>query len=490
MKGALLCSLVFCSMAFGTFETAAETESIDLKALAKKARPAVFLLAVSDADGKEIANGTGFLVSSDGKLITNHHVIENAVSAVAKAENGGLFPVEGVLADDPKNDLVLLKLKGKDLPFLTLGNSDKVEVGTRIAVIGSPLGLEGTLSEGIVSGIRGEVGQDAWVQITAAISPGSSGSPVLGTGGEVLGVAAMVIRGGQSLNFAIPARFVKGVLQAGNNASPRSLFSSNAQVDEEEIRKDPVFKALLMTAIEDKSQMLRNAQALLSRYPDSAFAHSTVAMKYTLLRFHDEAMEEYKKALKLNPRDSQAWSGLAGCYAYQEKYEDAAASYRRAINLFPEDWSAWWGLSVVLSASKKYDEAVDSAQQATKLMPDLAAVWLALANACKGQQKYGDAEQAYLKAISLDPSDFDSWIELGAFYSGQGKHAEAEKVFEKAVKLDPASAAALDRLCVSLIRLERYDEALKIVAKLEPLNPDRAARLKWLILNPPPKPRR
>ena len=67
----------------------AETETIDLKALAKKARPAVMLLVVSDADGKEIATGTGFLVSSDGKLITNHHVIEGAASAVAKAENGG-----------------------------------------------------------------------------------------------------------------------------------------------------------------------------------------------------------------------------------------------------------------------------------------------------------------------------------------------------------------------------------------------------------------
>jgi S1-C subfamily serine protease len=67
-----------------------ETERIDLKALAKKARPAVMLLVVSDANGKDIATGTGFLVSSDGKLITNHHVIEGAASAVAKAENSGL----------------------------------------------------------------------------------------------------------------------------------------------------------------------------------------------------------------------------------------------------------------------------------------------------------------------------------------------------------------------------------------------------------------
>ena len=114
----------------------AETETIDLKALAKKARPSVLLLVVSDANGKEIATGTGFIVSSDGKLITNHHVIEGATSAIAKAENGDLFPVEGILVDDLKNDLVLLKLKSKDMPFLTLGDSENIEIGTRIAVIG------------------------------------------------------------------------------------------------------------------------------------------------------------------------------------------------------------------------------------------------------------------------------------------------------------------------------------------------------------------
>ena len=84
--------LVGIALLFAYQSTAvrAETETIDLKALAKKARPAVLLLVVSDATGKEIATGTGFLVSSDGKLITNHHVIENAASAVAKAENGGV----------------------------------------------------------------------------------------------------------------------------------------------------------------------------------------------------------------------------------------------------------------------------------------------------------------------------------------------------------------------------------------------------------------
>jgi len=153
-------------------EARAETESLDLKALARKARPAVVLLIIADAEGTLLATGTGFFVSGDGKLITNHHVIDGGSVFVAKTENGGVFAVDSVLADDPANDLALLQIKGKDFPFLALGESDAVEAGDRIAVIGSPLGLEGSLSEGIVSALRNSSEEGNLVQITAAISHG------------------------------------------------------------------------------------------------------------------------------------------------------------------------------------------------------------------------------------------------------------------------------------------------------------------------------
>jgi len=190
----------------------AETESIDLKALAKKARPAVMLLVVSDASGKEIATGTGFLISSDGKLITNHHVIEKGATALAKAENGGTFAVVGVLADDATQDVVLLRIEAKSILSLELGSSEGVEPGARIAVIGSPLGLEGSLSEGIVSAVRELPDKSRVLQITAAVSPGSSGSPVLNAKGEVIGVASAQVVEGQSLNFAVPVEVVKDLL--------------------------------------------------------------------------------------------------------------------------------------------------------------------------------------------------------------------------------------------------------------------------------------
>ena len=111
----------------------------------------------------------GFFVSPDGLLITNWHVVEEAASAAAKTKSGQILPIKGAIGLDRENDLAVLMVEGANLPFLTLGQSGVLKTGDRVAVIGSPMGLEGSLSEGIVSAKR------QWLQITAPISPGSSG---------------------------------------------------------------------------------------------------------------------------------------------------------------------------------------------------------------------------------------------------------------------------------------------------------------------------
>jgi hypothetical protein len=228
MRNYILLFTLFCSGLYSA--------ELQLTELAKQVRPAVFLVIVMDAKGNDIATGSGFLISADGKLITNHHVIERGASFIVKAQNGGAFKVEGILAKDSVNDLAMLKVQCNEMPFLKLGSSSNVEVGQKLAVVGSPLGLEGSLSEGIVSAIR-DMPPTRWIQMTAAISHGSSGSPVLNSNAEVIGVAAASIVNGQALNIAIPVDSVKKLLEAPQPAAVQVL---NAIVQQGKVLQEAV----------------------------------------------------------------------------------------------------------------------------------------------------------------------------------------------------------------------------------------------------------
>lgn len=185
----------------------------DIPSIAKAANGAIVTVVMANND-KPIARGTGFLVRADGAIMTNYHVIATGNVGVVKFSDGTILPVDGVLATDKFRDLAILKIHGKTFPTLTLGNSDQIQVGEEIVAIGNPLGLELTVSNGILSGIRSDEKEDGkLLQITAPISRGSSGGPLFNMFGEVVGINAMFLEGGESLNFAIPVNDAKNLLK-------------------------------------------------------------------------------------------------------------------------------------------------------------------------------------------------------------------------------------------------------------------------------------
>ena len=174
-----------------------------------KASPAVVRIVVKDKAGKQIGMGSGFIVSPEGHVLTNYHVIVKAWSAVVVMPDRMQLPVLGYSSVDPSNDLALLRVNGQGLAHLELAGGAMPKIGTKVCAIGHPRGLP-TLSEGIVSGLpKLRVGGKPvqYIQTTAAISRGSSGGPLLTGYGKVLvvGVTTGSVRGGQNLNMAIPA---------------------------------------------------------------------------------------------------------------------------------------------------------------------------------------------------------------------------------------------------------------------------------------------
>jgi len=184
-----------------------------------------------DSRGKIIKQGSGFLVSSDGSCVTNFHVIRDAYSSDVKLGDGRLYHVLAVHGYDTDRDVAVIQLGrntsrgvelAEGLPYLALAKTE-VQIGDRIATVGSPEGLSNTVADGLVSAIRGDENQRL-LQISAPISPGSSGGPVFNLEGQVVGISSFQLSEGQNLNFAIPIDEVSKILEKRVNLSLEQFY--------------------------------------------------------------------------------------------------------------------------------------------------------------------------------------------------------------------------------------------------------------------------
>ena len=171
--------------------------------------------------------GSGFVAAKNGKIVTNFHVIRNAAHAVVVTSDGAEHKDVEVIALDETRDLVVLRINAPGLKPLTLGDSSLSKPGEHVVAIGNPLGLGNTVSDGLLSGVR-QLQQLALLQISAPISPGSSGGPVFNDHGEVIGVSTLLLAGGQNLNFAIPINSVKTML-TGDKGKPLAAYVATPQ---------------------------------------------------------------------------------------------------------------------------------------------------------------------------------------------------------------------------------------------------------------------
>ncbi len=163
---------------------------------------------------KEKSLGSGFIISKDGYIVTNNHVIKDADQIKVILHDKTEYDAK-VIGTDPMTDLALIKIKGEALVPLKFGSSTQTKVGSWVVAIGSPFGLEQTVTAGIVSAkgrILGSGPYDDFIQTDASINPGNSGGPLLNLDGEVIGINTAIIRSGQGIGFAIPSDLATDVI--------------------------------------------------------------------------------------------------------------------------------------------------------------------------------------------------------------------------------------------------------------------------------------
>lgn len=344
-----------------------------LPALVKRVKPAVVAIATYDASGEALMTGSGFFLKP-GQVVTNLHVIRGAVRGEIKTLDGKgkMFPIAGVLAVDEEGDLALLSVDtSQDRVRSTELASELPDEGEPIFVIGNPLKLEGSVSDGIVSAVREVPNSYRIIQITAPISHGNSGSPVFNLKGQVLGVVTIKVTNGQNINLAIAAARV-AQLTAGK------------------------MKPLSELAAKGKGDV---AESLYRSGLDSLW-----------LGNYDNAVGYFENAANKNPKRAETWVQVGYCKVKQGKIQEAIRAYQQALQLKPSDAEIHNKLGDAYYYSGRLREAIEAYTEAARLRPEWAETFynLALAYSESGNPSMAAAQARILQR--LDPKLYEKYL--------------------------------------------------------------------------------
>ncbi len=341
------------------------SRAVTLPELIRRIKPGVATVLVYDLTDTVIAQGTGFFIGP-GQLVTNAHVIEGAHRAELKIASGRTLRVAGVLAEDLTYDLSILgsDVGGQDASVLDLAPPNHVVAqGDRVYVLGSPHGLEFTLSEGLVSAVREAPGVGVVLQISAPVSPGSSGSPVFDANGLVVGLVRAQVIDGQALNFAVPVDRVRtltpGLPRAFRTAPP--------------IPAKGRFERLAPPAAETRRRLLADLRRAAEHDPADASFPFAIGFVLMVEERWMEALEAYRQAVRLDPGMAEARHGLGEVLGALGRWVEAAQEFKEAIRLKPDWAEAHEDAGEAFSELRQWAEAAQAFNESLRLKPDTAS---------------------------------------------------------------------------------------------------------------------
>lgn len=475
---------LLCSVSLLIIPTAPNHAQDQLPELVRRIKPSAVAIETFDARGEKLARGSGFFIDVD-RVVTNRHVIDGAYRAEVHLNSGHTFPVKSVLAVDAEGDVALLKVEAPAnlVRPLSLDRTSPQE-GESVVVIGNPFGLEGSVTNGIVSAVRDIPGFGRIIQITAPISPGSSGSPVVNMQGQVIGVATLQITGGQSVNFAIPSERIALLGRtAPADASQMTLGDLVAATGRNKRAKAVEYfrDGLSFLSKDDCQRALPYFQKATESDNGYGEAWAQTGFCNEKLGRHAEAIEASKKAVGIRPSVESYFNiGLANFYLKQ--YREAEQAYRQAIKLDPYNAAdAYYALGLNYRDWGQFDEEIQSYKQAIRLKPDYLTAYDRLGQRYMQQKKYAEAIEIFKQLSAQRPGDANSQNSLGEAYEGLGRHDEAVESFRQATRLKPDFGKAYFNLGKTLLAQGNRDGAIEQYVLLQNLDQDWAERLYGLI---------
>lgn len=451
-----------------------------LPELVKRIKPSAVAIETFDSRGNTVSRGSGFFIAAD-RIITNRHVIERSTRAEVHLLDGKKFPVRGVLAVDGEGDLALLQVdvpKNLAVP-LPIVRAVPQE-GESIVVIGNPYGLEGSVSNGIVSAVREISGYGKIIQITASISPGSSGSPVVNMVGQVIGVATLQAAEGQNLNFAVPA---ERILQLRiNEVQSFSTHAAETQKNKRSAAERLYSQGLAQLSRDDYNRAVGLFEKAVETDANYAEAWYQAGYCYGVLGRHQDALRASKQAAKLRPDWPEAHINIGASNYALGQYKEAVDAYRQALRLDEDNPETQYALGMTFGKLNRTDEEILAYRRAINLRPDHANAIEKLGLALFKNRRYAESA-AYLEQLKAYRPDAKTYNALGESYLEAGKAEESIEAFNNALGYNPDLEKARYNLGRAYLKLNNRDMAQVQYEILRNSRSDWADRL-LVLINP------
>jgi cytochrome c-type biogenesis protein CcmH/NrfG len=402
------------------------TQALTPSQVFDKVKDTVVVIKSLNAKGEGLGQGSGVILPT-GKVATNCHVVKGGARFQAGRDNR--FVPATLFAADADKDICLLQADTLTGTPAQLGKAGALKVGEAVYAVGAPQGLELSLSNGLVSQLRG--GTPPLIQTTAPISQGSSGGGLFDSEARLVGFTTFYVKEGQSLNFAMPVEWLADVKPGNPIAS-----SKRSHVDW-------FTQSIALQKAQNWPKLRDWALLWAQTAPQSAEAWSTLGFAYASLKSYSKAIDAYRQAIRINPQDADAWYNLGTAHGYLKRYNEAIDAYRQAIRINPEYASAWHNLGNAYVGLKRYNEAIDAYRQAIRINPEAAAAWYNLGVTYRDLQRYNEAIDAFRQAIRINPEYAAAWSNLAGAYYVTGNKTAALQAINSLRPLDPAQADSL-----------------------------------------------
>lgn len=427
--------LFFCIIFVLPF-AASQAQNYGAKSIFKKFNDAVVVVYACDAYGKAFSQGSGVVLNSKGLIVTNYHVCEGSANIKIKHEDLLIEDVT-ILGGNADDDIMFLKIpENSELNYIPAGNSDKLEVGQKVYALGSPLGFENSITEGIVNGIRkiSRYSGDNYIQISASISHGSSGGALITAGGKLIGITTATIEDGQNINFAIPI----------NKIVSSSIYIANyfeEPESKEKKTKKKKTKDITSTDGEKKTKKPRKkkneAESITSIAPSGSIdkIDSKKEKKKSSEASYERLIEEGKSAFE------------AGDLSAAESY------FTKAIQIDKENYFGYLGRALCYLLQKKYSAALSDVNFVIAANPDYGEGYFMRAAIYHLMERYREAIPDYLKTIEMDKTNLHAIFGLGECYYETDEYEHAILCFSNVIAFDKNKPAAYYYRGVCLLQL-------------------------------------